>query len=588
MALLMSTTGFLAACNSGDNSSSGNSGSVSSSDSAGTSSSEEMGEVKSLTITNKPEGNQLYVGADRSVTLGYTTDPADAQVSVKWTSGDPAIATVDENGKVTGIKPGSVVITVTAEGTNISAKLPLTVLEYVEPKPVTAISISGVEETSTIKRGETKTIEIVSEPADCDPYEIEWTYNKDIIDVVEAPEGFNIVAKAYGTTDVVATVMGTEIKDSISVSVEGDVDYENGIMTETFARGTLDPNGIYYTSADKTTSTQKPMYHGTFFDVGARTNSTTPSEISLAEEAIEWTIYSPTLNERAVFHYNGEIDPESSYLVRIPVTAKAVTEESAINTKLYYGYRVTASEDDLGLSYYINKEYRDLILPEEDFTTAYDDLCDWLEDNCRVQRDADELFNVYNMYDINIYLDDGKKSTGRTGESRRTARENYIRLYSVGGFSFCYIYHVFSHIGEEGFLSYTICQSRADKSEYAKLAHYYLLTVQASYPYSEKVKEKESYLETLKLYNKKSITPASAETFNFWLYADCFSALYTEEGKSFINMLQDLSRLRYIALTYGEEYIAKLNADLDILIEGKTFDEVTHEWRDYLQILKEE
>ena len=87
MALLMSTTGFLAACNSGDNSSSGNSGSVSSSDSAGTSSSEEMGEVKSLTITNKPEGNQLYVGADRSVTLGYTTDPADAQVSVKRTGG---------------------------------------------------------------------------------------------------------------------------------------------------------------------------------------------------------------------------------------------------------------------------------------------------------------------------------------------------------------------------------------------------------------------------------------------------------------------------------------------------------------------
>lgn len=351
MALLMSTTGFLAACNSGDNSSSGNSGSVSSADSAGTSSSEETGAVKSLTITNKPEGNQLYVGADRSVTLGYTTDPADVEVLVKWSSSDAAIATVDENGKVTGIKPGSVVITATVEGTNISAKLPLTVLEYVEPKPVTAISISGVEETSTIKRGETKTIEIVSDPADCDPYEIEWTYDKDIIDVVEAPEGFNIVAKAYGTTDVVATVKGTEIKDSISVTVEGDVDYENGIMTETFARGTLDPNGIYYTSADKTTSAQKPMYHGTFFDVGARTNSTTPSEISLVEEAIEWTIYSPTLNERAVFHYNGEIDPESSYLVRIPVTAKAVTEESAINTKLYYGYRVTASEDDLGLSY---------------------------------------------------------------------------------------------------------------------------------------------------------------------------------------------------------------------------------------------
>lgn len=351
LALLMSTTGFLAACNSGDTSGSGNSGSVSSSDDAGTSSSEETGAVKSLTITNKPEGNQLYVGADRSVTLGYATDPADAEVSVKWTSGDPEIATVDENGKVTGIKPGSVVITATAEGTDVSAKLPLTVLEYVEPKPVTAISISGVEETSTIKRGETKAIEIISEPADCDPYEIEWTYDEDVIDVFEAPEGFNIVAKAYGTTDVVATVKGTEIKDSISVSVEGDVDYENGIMTETFARGTLDPNGIYYTSADKTTSVQKPMYNGTFFDVGARTNSTTPSEISLVDESLEWTIHTPKDFERIIFHYNGEIDSESSYLVRIPVTAKEVTEEDAINTKLYYGYRVAASEDDLGLSY---------------------------------------------------------------------------------------------------------------------------------------------------------------------------------------------------------------------------------------------
>ena len=74
-----------------------------------------------------------------------------------------------------------------------------------------------------------------------------------------------------------------------------------------------------------------------------------------------------------------------------------------------YEYKV--SQDCF--TYYINKEYRDLILPDEDFTTAYDDLCDWLEDNRRVQRDADELFDVYNMYDINIYLDDGKKSTGR-------------------------------------------------------------------------------------------------------------------------------------------------------------------------------
>lgn len=37
-----------------------------------------------------------------------------------------------------------------------------------------------------------------------------------------------------------------------------------------------------------------------------------------------------------------------------------------------YEYKVLQDR----FTYYINKEYRDLILPEEDFTTAYDDLCD--------------------------------------------------------------------------------------------------------------------------------------------------------------------------------------------------------------------
>lgn len=88
-----------------------------------------------------------------------------------------------------------------------------------------------------------------------------------------------------------------------------------------------------------------------------------------------------------------------------------------------YEYKVLQDR----FTYYINKEYRDLILPEEDFTTAYDDLCDWLEDNRRVQRDADELFDVYNMYDINIYLDDGKNRRGE--RERREGRR--ARIISV-------------------------------------------------------------------------------------------------------------------------------------------------------------
>lgn len=62
-------------------------------------------------------------------TLVATVTPENAtNKNVKWTSSDPSIATVDENGKVTAIKEGTATITATTtDGSNLSASCTVTV-----------------------------------------------------------------------------------------------------------------------------------------------------------------------------------------------------------------------------------------------------------------------------------------------------------------------------------------------------------------------------------------------------------------------------------------------------------------------------
>lgn len=62
----------------------------------------------------------LIVGQDETLTATVKPDDANNK-SIKWTSSDSSIATVDSNGKVIGVKPGKATITATAQdGSNLS------------------------------------------------------------------------------------------------------------------------------------------------------------------------------------------------------------------------------------------------------------------------------------------------------------------------------------------------------------------------------------------------------------------------------------------------------------------------------------
>lgn len=242
-----------------------------------------------------------------------------------------------------------------------------------------------------------------------------------------------------------------------------------------------------------------------------------------------------------------------------------------------YEYRV---EQDC-FTYYINREFTDIILPESCFSTAYNHLSDWLKDNGETTNESNAVFGVSSMYAINVYLDDGLKSYGTSGE----AGSDYIFIYSAGSFSHEYIHHILYLKGNSGNLREVFTELHANTSKYSNLMYYYLISGQSeNYPYPDG--EKQTYEKTLELYEKLSGFPASPENFDYWLFSDCFSAIYTKKGEKFISRAQSSSMIYYIARVYGSQYLLKLNMDNKASIDGKTTDEVIDEWINYLQTIK--
>ena len=108
-------------------------------------------EVESVTL----DQNTLTLPVGKSETLTATVLPeAATNKAVEWTSADPGIATVDENGKVTAVKAGKTTITVTTVDGNHKAHCAVTVTANAAPKELTGIRITKAPQKTTYTEGE--------------------------------------------------------------------------------------------------------------------------------------------------------------------------------------------------------------------------------------------------------------------------------------------------------------------------------------------------------------------------------------------------------------------------------------------------
>ena len=147
--------------------------------------------------------------------LEVKVSPAEADnKKLKWTSLTPDIATVTEDGMLTGLKMGTAQIKAEAlDGSNISKTFNV---------EVTGLSVSSISlPTTPVSVVKTKTgkIKVVVEPLESDNQKLTWTSSRPDIATVDN-EGV-VTGKKVGTTRITAyTTDGTNLKASVDVNIE--------------------------------------------------------------------------------------------------------------------------------------------------------------------------------------------------------------------------------------------------------------------------------------------------------------------------------------------------------------------------------
>lgn len=180
--------------------------------------------ITRLTVERDPYPTTgLPVG--ESVQVTATIEPENAtNKNVIWTSSNPSVASVNENGLVTGISDGETIITATCEeNENIKASLTITVNSNIYISRLSLSSVIG------IKVGTSSQITATIQPENATNKTLEWTSSNEEIATVDQ-EG-NVTGISVGNVTITAkTTDGTniEVEKPIVIYAEQEGQGEEG------------------------------------------------------------------------------------------------------------------------------------------------------------------------------------------------------------------------------------------------------------------------------------------------------------------------------------------------------------------------
>lgn len=142
--------------------------------------------------------NSLDMIVGDEFTLVATIIPVDATVqTIQWSTSDPGIATVDEEGKVTAIKEGGAKIVAYVDGKTAECNVTVNFI------PVQSITFD--KPSLTLYEGEDYTLTATIEPENATYKDITWTTNDSKVATVE---GGKVVAVKKGTATIKAEANG--------------------------------------------------------------------------------------------------------------------------------------------------------------------------------------------------------------------------------------------------------------------------------------------------------------------------------------------------------------------------------------------
>ena len=179
---------------------------------------DEVNYVTSIDVT----ADDTYVYSGSTLQLTATVYPDDATFqTVTWSSQDESIATVDSDGLVTGVSPGTVTIVATAmDGSQKIGSIDITVVESIEPQSVTIDQKYSSDNgyACAINEGYLA-LEFTTVPSISTSDLIEWTSSDESLATVDAGVvTFNDDAE-FGEFTVTATCPATGNSSSITLNL---------------------------------------------------------------------------------------------------------------------------------------------------------------------------------------------------------------------------------------------------------------------------------------------------------------------------------------------------------------------------------
>ena len=151
--------------------------------------------TNTATSLSLPSSLTLARGSQKQLTATTTPSPTSSRIS--WTSSDPNVAAVGENGVVTGVSAGTAVITAKTDNgysdtCTVTVNVPCTSLAFAEP-------------SVTVEKGATYQLRLIADPADTTE---SISYSSSSSSRVSVSSSGLLTAKSTGTVTVTASASG--------------------------------------------------------------------------------------------------------------------------------------------------------------------------------------------------------------------------------------------------------------------------------------------------------------------------------------------------------------------------------------------
>ncbi len=186
--------------------------------------------VTSITVT--AAGGVSSVGLNETVQMGVTVAPEKAtNKAVTWSVDKKNIATINDNGVLTGVAAGTVVVTATAkDGSGITGTKSIEVLQFKDP--VVSLTLGSAPAETVLGDGDIDvTVSVAGESATSN-FNPGYTFtssdkNVATVEANDAGTGITITPVAAGTVTITVTTSGTnadgeQITKTISLEILGE------------------------------------------------------------------------------------------------------------------------------------------------------------------------------------------------------------------------------------------------------------------------------------------------------------------------------------------------------------------------------